>query len=286
MNILDAIINLVNNPICEIGDLYKGNNRANAMGYSLEEYVKDLFAGTQNEKDENTRMEKRAEVFSYLGNQNNPPDLILKNGDAIEVKKIESSGAALALNSSYPKAKLFSNSPMITQACKDCEEWIEKDVIYTVGVLRNNFLSSLCFVYGVDYAASAGIYERIKKAISEGILTINGIEFAETKEFARVNRVDPLGITYLRIRGMWGIENPMKSFGYVHTQDLNNKFNFMAIINEEKYLSFDEDKRKELEGLASGKEGLSIKNIKIQTPDNPAILKSAKLINFYIKGDM
>lgn len=42
-----------------------------------------------------------------------------------------------------------------------------------------------------------------------GIGEINGLEFAKTKEIGRLNKVDPVGITYLRIRGMWGIKNPV-----------------------------------------------------------------------------
>lgn len=63
-------------------------------------------------------------MFSYIGNQNNPPDSMLRNGDAIEVKKIESKKAALALNSSYPKAKLYADSPMINKECRECEKWL------------------------------------------------------------------------------------------------------------------------------------------------------------------
>ena len=55
-------------------------------------------------------LEKYSEVFSYLGNTSNPPDMIIKDGDAIEVKKIEGFNT-LMLNSSYPKQKLYSSSP-------------------------------------------------------------------------------------------------------------------------------------------------------------------------------
>ena len=34
-------------------------------------------------------LEKYSEVFSYLGNTSNPPDMIIKDGDAIEVKKLK-----------------------------------------------------------------------------------------------------------------------------------------------------------------------------------------------------
>lgn len=132
INILNAIKNLVDNPVINIKSYYQGRNRANSVGDALEVYIKDVFANTidKSEKESIVEYEK---VFSYLGNQNNPPDLIIKNGDAIEVKKIQSSGSALALNSSFPKAKLYVNSPMITKSCKECEEWDVKDIIYAVG---------------------------------------------------------------------------------------------------------------------------------------------------------
>jgi len=279
-NIIKAIINLVNNPIIKLKEYAESHNRANSMGGALEEYVKDIFAGTVEETDEKVRNRRISECFSYLGNQNNPPDSIIRGGDAIEVKKIESKGSSLALNSSYPKAKIFADSKMITEACRTCEDWVEKDIIYAVGVVKRNVLSELCMVYGVDYAASAEIYERIKKAISQGVNCIQGIEFAETKELGRVNRVDPLGITYLRIRGMWGIDNPMKVFNYIYQRDESKDFNFMTLINQEKYDTL--EYTKELEQLAIEVDGLNIVDVEIKTPDNPAILKQAKLIIFTV----
>ncbi len=277
VNILMAIKNIVTSPIVELRSFYESHNRANNMGEALENYIKDLFAGTLNETDEQKRLERLEQAFSYQGNQNNPPDIVIRHGDAIEVKKIENVGSPLALNSSYPKAKLYSNSAMITAACRNCEQWQEKDILYTVGVVNDRHLLRLYFVYGIDYAASAEIYERIKSVISTGINTITDVEFTETNELGRVNRVDPLGITYLRIRGMWGIENPAKVFSYVITQK-NKQFEFFAIINEDKYNSFPVADRECIERLIS--ENFKITDVKIKTPDNPSILRNAKLISF------
>jgi len=279
-NIIDAIINIVKNPILELKEYSTSHNRANNMGEALEEYIKDLFSGTIFEKNENRRMEILSEVFSYLGNSNNPPDSILKGGDAIEVKKIENKSSSLALNSSYPKAKLYSNSSMITDDCGNCEQWKEKDIIYAIGSCEKNKLTSLVFVYGEDYAAENRIYENVKSKIKFGIETINDLEFSETNELGRVNRVDPLGITYFRIRGMWGIENPIKVFNYIYERDNAKQFNFMALINEDKYNSF--FNREELENLVEEYKDLEIKNVKIKNPNNPAQLRSAKLITFKI----
>ena len=279
-NIIDAIINIVKNPIVELKEYSISHNRANSMGEALEEYIKDIFSGTLFENDKNKRMEIISEVFSYLGNSNNPPDSILRGGDAIEVKKIENKSSSLALNSSYPKAKLYSNSSMITDACRNCEEWKEKDIIYAIGTCEKNKLTSLIFVYGEDYAAENKIYENVKNKIKFGIETINGLEFSETNEIGRVNRVDPLGITYFRIRGMWGIENPIKVFDYIYERDNTKQFNFMALINEDKYNSF--FNREELENLEKENKYLEIRNVKIKNPNNPAQLRSAKLITFKI----
>jgi len=161
---------------------------------------------------------------------------------------------------------------MITDKCRNCEEnWKEKDIIYAVGVIRDKHLKSLCFVYGEDYAASPDIYERIKNAIKDGIKKIPDIEFAKTDEISRVNRVDPLGITYLRVRGMWGIEIPFEAFNYIV-----NKQKYFAIINNKKYNSFPEKSRQLIENT----NGITITDHKIKNPNNPANLKDVKLICF------
>lgn len=279
MNIIDAIVNLVNNPVTELVDYYQGKNRANNSGDSLEEYIKDLFANTF-EMPEKERLEKISQVFSYLGNNSNPPDAMLRNGDAIEVKKIESDNAALALNSSYPKHTVLSSSRMISAACKSAEDWSEKDIIYAVGVVKQNSLRHLSMVYGLDYCASDECYSRIKSTIKNGVESISGVEFAESRELGHINRVDPLGITYMRIRGMWGIENPWKTFNYVYTRDKTKKFTFMCIINENKWNSFDNTAL--LVDLQKDVDSLFVEDVKIKNPDNPAQLNNAKLITFSI----
>lgn len=277
-NIINAIINLVDNPIFKLKDVYVSKNRANSTGVALEEYVKDLFAGTFNFTDEHVRLEQISKVFSYLGNDSNPPDAMLRNCDAIEVKKIENNNSALALNSSYPKNKLYSTSPMISKACKNAENWEEKDMIYITGVVKDNNLKHLSFVYGEDYCAENETYDRIKNTIKSGIESMENIEFAQTKELGRVNKIDPLGVTYLRVRGMWGIENPWSVFNYVYERDISKNFNFMCIINKDKWDSF--KNTEELINLNNQTPQLSIKDIKIKKPNNPANLKDAKLISF------
>jgi len=277
-NLLIAIKNLVKNPITNLVSHYSSSNRANNMGDALEFYIKDLFCNSLDENNIEKKNEIYSKYFSYIGNQNNPPDIIIKQGDAIEVKKIESLRSGIALNSSYPKDKLYSDSPMITMACKNCEDWREKDLVYIVGVSREDKLKALWFVYGNCYSASKEVYERVRDKISKGVNELQDVEFSETNELGRVNRVDPLGITYLRIRGMWGIENPIKVFDYIVPTEQNPDFFVNAILLKEKYLSFPEKDRKNIENLVG--DNFSIKDIKIKSPNNPAKLLEAKLLSF------
>lgn len=284
-NIISAIINLVENPILNLRRIGYSHNRANNMGEALEEYIKDLFASTINEEDFKIRNIALSNTFSYLGNQNNPPDSMLHGGDAIEVKKIEGWNAPLALNSSYPKHKLYADSPMISKACREAENWKEKDIIYIVGVFnkRINNLDSLAFVYGEDYCASKEVYESIITPIKDTITDATAhLEQIKSKELAHINKVDPLGITYLRIRNMWGIENPFKVFAYIYERNPHNKFNFMCIINNDKFYSF--DNTPDLYNLAQKNNNLSIQDVKIKNPDNPAKMYDAKLITFEIEA--
>ena len=96
---------------------------------------------------------------------------------------------------------------MITNSCKHCEDdiggWIEKDLIYFVGNVKKNNLKCLTIVYGNCYSASGEIYSKIKNKIKCVIEEIDSLEFIHTNEIGKLKKVDPLGITDLRIRGMW-----------------------------------------------------------------------------------
>jgi hypothetical protein len=277
-NILKAIINIANNPIVQLKDVYTGRNTINNIGQALEAYVQDAFANTISETNVEKRNQRISNVFSYIGNQNNPPDIILSGGDAIEVKKIQSKGSAIALNSSYPKSKLHSDDSKITDACRECEVWETKDIIYAIGVTDDHSLKHLWLVYGDCYAASREIYTRIGKTIKNGVTEIENIEFAETKELGRVNRVDPLGITNLRIRGMWHIDNPLKVYKDYYEADDSKLFSLACIIRDDKFHTLDSDDKENI----FNHEDVDMTDIKIKNPDNPAKLINAKLITLEV----
>ncbi len=280
-NILQAVRVIVNNKIPDVTSFYRGKNRINAVGDALEAFIKDTFANTVGETNENRKNEVYSELFSYSGNANNPPDLMIKGGDAIEVKKVEVGTAKIALNSSYPATKLFSDSPMITTTCRNCEAWTEKDIIYAIGCFQNSKLKIIWLIYGDCYAASRETYEKIRKKISQGVREIESVEFSFTKELGRVNKIDPLEITDLRIRGMWQIENPKNVYNYLNINyQITKSFQLYVLMKETKYLSFPIEDIKQVESLA--KLDLVIKDIKIKSPDNPIQLIPAKLMMYQI----
>lgn len=153
-NILKSIINISKLQSYNLKDLYSGGNTINNVGEALEYFIKSAFANTLESKGDH--FEVFNNIFSHQGEQNHPPDIILRGGDAIEVKKVSTFGSSIPLNSSYPKNKLYSDDPKITENCKNCEspnQWISKDLFYAIGVVRSQEIKHLSFVLGDCYAA-------------------------------------------------------------------------------------------------------------------------------------
>ena len=280
-NILNAISNIVSFGTFNLTN-YASTYliRINAVGEQLEFYIKDAIADSLK-LPQDKKEAAYAKVFSYLGNQNNPPDMIIKNGDAFEIKKIESPKSALALNSSPPKDKLLANDIRITNACRNCEanKWAEKDLFYVIGHTVGGKIKYLFFIHGTCYAADHGIYEKVHSPIKkevDSVIDSLGLEKGETVEIGKVKRVDPLGITELRIRGMWQIQNPLRVYENFCKVDDDNKFHLFALMRKEKYDSFPKEDSKKLEA----NKDISVQDIKIKDPNNPAKLIDAKLIKF------
>lgn len=271
-SLLRALFNLKQITDFSLPSHYSSANRMNSMGIALEYFVKDIFCGTLGIKDIHEKDKEYPKYLSYIGNANNPPDFIIRKDDAVEVKKIESQTSGLALNSSYPKDKLYSDNPLITDACRKCEEWKIKDIVYAVGVVSKGLIKRLWFVYGDCYSADKEVYEKTRKKVIDGVNATGDIEFSKTKELGRVNRVDPLGITYLRVRGMWGIENPISVFNYLKGKGTEPMV--VSIMKLEKYNSFPEQDRLNLE-----KDGL-VSDVKVKDPNNPVKFFDGKLIKF------
>lgn len=279
-NVIKAFLKIVTNYQTSIQSVTNGNNRANNMGKGLEHYIKEMFVDVGTSDSQERRLEIFQETYSYQGNKNNPPDLILKNSDAIEIKKLESHTTAIALNSSFPKSKLYADSTMITSACRTCETWNEKEMLYAIGNVPKdtNQLKSLWLVYGNCFCADKEIYERIKDTISNGITAITDVEFTQINELGKVKKVDPLGVTDLRIRGMWHIGNPSKILSYLYTHDETKAFQMVCLMKKEKYDTMPKVDRDALEKLNGTK--VTVKEVKIQNPNNPVHLMDGKLLIF------
>jgi hypothetical protein len=253
--------------------------RINQVGEQLEFYVKDAVCGLFKSTKREDELAHSKGVFSYLGNQNNPPDFIIANGDAFEVKKIQNLKNTLALNNSPPKDRLHRDDPRITDYCRnrDGGNWRSKEIFYVVGSAKEGKVKHLFFVHGRCYAAEKEIYEdkaRKLKAGIENFFQSQGWETRKTNELGRINRMDPLGITNFRIRGMWEIENPIRVFSYIYKLDESKNFSLVALMTKEKYDSFPNEDRVALENNSR----IISRTVSIKNPNNPAQLIEAQLI--------
>jgi len=277
-SILKSIINIqkyANNDLNKITVITKsGQPRINKQGDPLDAYIKDSFCDSFFITDPNKKYNEYKKYLSHLGNQNKPPDIMIFNEEAIEVKKVEGiTKSSLALNSSYPKQILLCDDPMITEECKTCEQWKKKDMIYCIGNVEKNHIKVITFVYGDCYAAKKETYEAVKKSMVDGIKSLK-ITLSKTNELARLNKIDPLEITDLRIRGMFQIAPPLSVFSEIIKPNYKSKLNVFLIVKKEKFESFD---KKEKEAV---KNNMSLEDIKIKDPDDPQKLLDAKLISF------
>jgi len=254
--------------------------RINAVGEQLEFYIKDAIADSFK-LSQGKKQVAYSKIFSYLGNQNNPPDMIIRDGDAFEIKKIENATSSLALNSSPPKDKLRASDIRITDACRNCESkpWVEKDLFYVVGNAKGGNINYLFFIQGSCYAADHKVYDQVHEPIKkevDKVLDSLGLEKGETVELGKVKKVDPLGITELRIRGMWQIQNPLTVYKDFCKIEGDKKFHLFALMRKDKYDSYPKADINKIEN----NKNIVIQNIKIRDPNNTAKMVDAKLISY------
>ncbi|MDZ5781891.1 DNA (cytosine-5-)-methyltransferase [Marinococcus luteus] len=291
-NVLLALKNILQQNMISLENTayFKNKNRANSLGDLLEAFVKDAFCGESiNVTEKKERENIHRQYFSYLGNSNNPPDFIIRDGPGVEVKKIEdssetrSSYSQIALNSSHPKKFLYSDDSRITKECKECEKdnggWEKKEMIYVIGNVYEEQISSLWFVYGDCFCAENSTYEQITERIKNEIRQINNINFEDTNELGKVKQIGPLNNSDLRIRGMWNIEHPAETFGEI--VDDQPGINFYVLMRKDTFKKLDIPP--DLEEFIKS-EALNRKEVKIKEPDEPneefeAVLYSAVLNN-------
>ena len=275
-NLLKSLINISKSIHLDLTDSKydsEDKNRIQAVGAGLEIFIKDSFCGIPGTITEHEK--KHREVFSWLGSKNNPPDVMLKLSDAIEIKKHEGLGSTeLALNSSPPRSKLMHDDSKILSACRNAEKlpWT-KDYLYAVGNVLEKNLKKIIFCYGDCFVADAEVYQKPVDAISSSLkkLKDDGMILNETNELGKVARIDALDNTGLRIRGMWGLKSPGKIFENEIGANGNEELLAVAIMRKEKFEGFPSECRDILH-----KNSFSI--VYFQSPDPGDIKNNVDLV--------
>ena len=253
----------------------------------MEYYIKDAFTNTftltQDEKENEYK-----EAFSYLGSQHNPPDFIIRNGDAFEVKKThvernKRGYTQVQLNSSPPKRKLHSNDRRITIECRNCEDepWDEKEHYYVFGQVlkQTNTIRELFIIHGTCYCAEREAYNPLHDNLKDHINNIivqNNYNSKETVELGKIHEIDPLSITQLRMRGMWLIKSPFRLYESLGSLENNNNFTLTVLLTEDQYNSYPEADRRLIEEM----ESLNFQRIQIKNPNDGETALDAILIKF------
>jgi hypothetical protein len=102
---------------------------------------------------------------------------------------------------------------------------------------------------------------------------------SQTDELGRINRVDHLGISDLRVRSMWLIQNPFKHFDYLTKDITDYTFKLVALIPTAKFNNF--SNVEEFENFCKNY-GVYISDEDIEDPQNPANFINSKLIIYTI----
>lgn len=289
MDIIGAILTLIKQNNFK---LTADDSENDAKHQDFKNYVKNLFGNS----------------FSYIGNPANTPDLMLREGDAIEIasvrcqlegekffqcddKKITETDSPVGdvlLNNVPPMQFLDKFNPLISKKCRESGDWgrnRQRDIIYVVGVLEENRLRCLSMVYGRDYCAKNDYYSDVRRYI-RGRLNDEKISLAmhtnseKSHELARINRFDPLGLTSARLYTHWRIKNPWRAFNYLYRRPKGTEFDFMCVINADKLHSFGNFGT--LWFLSEYLPNLRIIEVKIRNPDNPKTLRDAVLVTYEI----
>ena len=276
VSVLKGFLNIHKSYKTEILNLHSGNNRANNMGDGLEEFIKNLIANSFG-LDPKQHKSKHQSTFAYEGSKTHPPDIIIRNGDALEIKKIEniSSSTELQLNSSSPKKILKSTNPLITRSCRESDggTWKQKDLFYVIGYIVNNALKGLFFVDGKLIAAEELIYKKVQESITQNLKESDHYQLSDTKELARINGIDPLKISNLRVRGMWLLKNPLGVFNYLDLET-DNEFFAYFLCPKNKYLDMLSDSE------ISNK--YKVTEVGVKNPDNPAEDITSILVSYTV----
>jgi hypothetical protein len=277
-HVLTAIKNILAGQHFSLKDQAVGVNRINRQGEAFEVFMRRAFANDFTATSEVELTKRTQTVFSYASSGSNPPDLILRGGDAIEIKKFEKVVSTIQLNSSYPKAFLDSDYSLLTEECRKCEpNWIRKDLIYVLAVIQSKKIQEMWFVDGACYAASREVYESVFDRIKMSVHSSMGLEVTDS-ELGRIINVDPLQRTQLRIRGMWLMTHPRVAFASLFTPSKSSKLSIRVVLRESKYQKFIEQTPTIAAELQQF--GCVIQSNDVLDPNNRAKVLAVKTLQF------
>ena len=250
-NLLKSLVNISKSSHLDLTNVKYDSedaNRIQQVGAGLEVFLRDSFCGIPGAITNHKKNYEK--VFSWLGSKNNPPDAMLRSSDAIEIKKHENlKHPNLALNSSPPRSIMKHNDSKIQAKCKKAEKtpWV-KDYLYALGGIQHNNVKEIIFCYGDCFIASDEVFQKPLNAISDSLkkLEDKGIELQDTNEIGKVKKIDILGYSELRIRGMWGLRSPGKIFKNQIGKSGDEELLIVAIMKKEKFEKFPEEDRKKL----------------------------------------
>ncbi len=267
-----------------------GGTNSTPLGKPFEVYCKDWLSQTPPGNNA-IRVNHYNAAFSYLGSDNNPPDVMFKggnNGDAFEFKKTETPSAALPLNSSYPKNELTITSPGLLATCISCEPWTTRTFYYVVGNIASNSdrVMSLWVVDGKLMADTqqryASVFSGLQQSVT-GFITQNSLSRINSKELGRVRGIDNLDKTVLRVRSMWELETPQRTFEHLPGVGIDpSKSVLHALILDGRWNLYPITSRQAIQNLA-GTTGFSLTNFhNVPDPSNAKKTLSGKLIRYEV----
>lgn len=274
--VLEAVVRYAGMENRSMSEIYASSNRINQKGDKLEFFAKDLFCGSFDLESKDEKQKVYENYLSYLGEKNHPPDFILRNGEAFEVKKTTSKAGSVQLNSSHPHKTLESSYEKLSEKCRNCEDWNVKDLVYIIGRVPkgSSDLDFMWMFYGDCWAAENSLYEKLDNKISEKLNEVieeieHGHLSEDTNELGKVKEADPLERTNLRIRGMWKLSHPaneFKKFIDNYEQKISDKQPLFTVMKKSKYREHPKEIRENVEES----EDVKINRVEIPDPSNPS----------------
>ena len=230
-----------------------------AQGKPFEIFAKNMFAECLGALSSHVDAAWER-TFSWRGSANHPPDFMVREGDAVEVK-IHGGVGQIQLNSSPPKRTLKVTDPRIQEGCRTCEDWSEKDFLYFIGKANEEFVEALWLIDGTCIADHADTYDMIFDKLA---LTVSDLGGEPGNEIGRLNNVDPLRATSLRVRAMWLLEHPARVFQSFLTPPEQGSFVLNVLVAADKWDAYTSEEIAAVTALSS--HGVSVRRIEI--PDS------------------